>query len=87
MSAVRTRSVHQLHVELSGLTLPELVDVLAEQALLPLPEPERRQYMARVRANVERVLRRHIVAFDLCGMSDVCRSSQPFDPWEGAPQG
>ncbi|HEY8424976.1 MAG TPA: hypothetical protein VIK73_03050 [Limnochordales bacterium] len=87
MSPVRTRSVHQLHVELSGLTLPELVDVVAEQALLPLPEPERRRYMAQVRANVERVLRKHIVALDMCGLADVCQSSQPYDPWEGAPQG
>lgn len=87
MSAVRTRTVHQLHVDLAGLTLPELVDVVAEQALLPLPEPERRRYLPQVRANVERVLRKHIVGFDICGMASVCRSSERFDPWEPAARG
>lgn len=84
MSSVRAPSVHQLHVDLSGLTLPELVDIVAEQALLPLPEADRRRYLPQVRENVERVLRKHIVAYDVCGMASVCQSSEPFDPWPSA---
>ena len=81
MASVRAPSVHQLHLDLGGLTLTELVDIVAEQAVLPLPADDRRRYLPQVRANVERVLRKHIVAYDLCGMASICRSGAPFDPW------
>ncbi|MBE3597389.1 MAG: hypothetical protein IMX02_00775 [Limnochordaceae bacterium] len=81
MAAVRTRSTYQLHVELGGLTLMELVDEVAEQALLALPESERRRYLPEVRARVEQVLRRHIVAYDTCGLGSLCQDGEPFDPW------
>lgn len=85
MPTVRAPDVKQLHVDLGGLTLPELVEIVVEQALLPLPEADRRRYLPQARQNVERVLRRHIVAYDMCGMSTVCQSSEPFDPWPAEP--
>ncbi|MEW6044872.1 MAG: hypothetical protein AB1609_00080 [Bacillota bacterium] len=84
MAAVRSPSTYQLHLDLGGLTLAELVDVVVEQALLPLPEADRRRYLPQVRANVERVLRKHVVAYDACGMGSICRDSERYDPWPQA---
>lgn len=81
MAPARAPSTYQLHVELAGLTLTELVDEVVDQALLALPHDDRRRYLDEARSRVERVLRRHIVAFDTCGMGSLCQDSARYDPW------
>lgn len=81
MAGARSPSAFQLHVDLQGLSLPELVDRVARAALAALPPEMQRSYLEPARAEVEKVLRQHIVAFDTCGLSAICGDSEPFDPW------
>ena len=86
MAPTRSASAYQLHVELHGLTLTDLVEKVAQRALLALPPHEREQYLNAARREVEAVLREHIVAFDTCGLSAICGDSEPYDPWPPAGQ-
>ena len=81
MASARSSSAFQLHVDLRGLSLLDLVDRVARAALAVLPEDSQARYLEAARRQVEAVLRDHIVAFDTCGLSAICQDSEPFDPW------
>jgi len=78
----------QLHVDLHGGTLEDLVEDLAGVCARtlgpgvagPLGEAEREMREA-LRAG----LRSYIVGFDVCGLASVCGEAERFDPWSGQP--
>ncbi len=70
----------QLHVKLVGRSLENMVDEVALAAWLALGRtgsvgPE-------VREAVREVLRRYVVAMDVCGLASVCQESEEYDPWQ-----
>lgn len=73
----------QLHLKLDGMELDDFVGRLAEAASESLHEAGLGNGEVRelLRRSLRRELRRFIVGCDVCGLGDLCRAGEEFDPW------
>lgn len=82
------RLVNQLHVRPGEGGLEGMVDRVARRAFRAVREAPAGDALAlygALRGAIRAALREHIVAFDICGFSTLCRDATEIDPWEGRP--
>jgi hypothetical protein len=75
----------RLHLKLDDMDLQGMVDELttAVWKVIYAGEPDRTlANYHNLREALETVLRRHVVAFDICGLAAVCREATEVDAWE-----
>jgi hypothetical protein len=80
-SRLRTQ---RLHLKLEDMDLQGLVDELTTATWKALYHGEPDHSFANyqnLREALEAVLRRHVVAFDLCGLATICQEATEIDPW------
>ena len=81
----QTRQTQRLHIKLEDMDLQDMIDELTAEAwraaFFGEPDPASAKYRELRRA-LEGVLRRHVVAFDICGLAAICREATEVDPWE-----
>ncbi len=74
----------QLHLKLGDMDLEEFVRQLAAAANRSLREAGvagNGQALEVLRASLRNELRRFVVGCDVCGLGDLCRAGEEFDPW------
>jgi hypothetical protein len=74
----------RLHIKLEDMDLQGMVDELTTKAWKVIYSGEPDHSLANyhnLREALESVLRRHVVAFDLCGLAAVCHEATEIDPW------
>jgi len=81
-AAERVPTMMQLHLLMECHRIGELVEELAQEVLTALHiSPARRDLRAQAMGAVERVLRKYVVGFDLCGFNPSCHEGKAYDPW------
>ncbi len=75
----------RLHIKLQDMDLQDLVDELATATWKALYRGEPDHSFANyqnLREALESVLRRRIVAFDICGLATICQEATEIDAWK-----
>lgn len=75
----------RLHLKLEDMDLQDMIDELttAVWKVIYAGEPDRTlANYHNLRDALETALRRHVVAFDICGLAAVCREATEIDAWE-----
>jgi hypothetical protein len=81
-SRLRTQ---RLHIKLEDMNLQDLVDELTTATWKAIYRGEPDHSFANyqnLREALESVLRRHVVAFDICGLATVCQEATEINPWQ-----
>lgn len=71
-----------LHLDLGDRSLNQFIDQLSATAYRAYPEAPRsiEAYRA-VREAVDTYMKGVVVAYDACGLSNLCHEAEPYDPW------
>jgi hypothetical protein len=75
----------RLHLKLEDMDLQGMIDELTTAAWKVIYAGEPDHTLANyhnLREAMEAVLRRHVVAFDICGLAAVCREAAEVDAWQ-----
>lgn len=75
----------RLHLKLENMNLQDMVDELTTTTWKVIYSGEPDHALAnyqRLRQALESVLRRHVVAFDICGLATICHEATEIDPWD-----
>jgi hypothetical protein len=73
-----------LHIKLEDMDLQGMVDELTTTVWKEIYNGEPDHALANyqnLRQALESVSRRHVVAFDICGLAAVCHEATEIDPW------
>lgn len=79
------RRNYQLHLKLGDMDLQDFVREVAAAVSRSLEKAGREVdplVAALLRDSIRESLRRVVVARDVCGLADLCRSADEYDPWE-----
>ena len=75
----------RLHLKLQDMNLQGMIDELTSTVWRTIytGEPDRSLgNYHNLREAIEAVLRRHVVSFDVCGLSTICQEATETNPWE-----
>lgn len=78
------RRNYQLHLKLGDMDLQDFVREVAAAASRSLEKAGREAdplVVALLRNSIRESLRKVVVARDVCGLAEICRSADEYDPW------